>query len=112
MNRTKKKYSLQEKKVFVIEVTTLGSVFIILISLLVWIVISPQYTVFFHSAGGNFIISERIYTQKKARKPKNPIRKGYSFVGWFYKGEPFDFHLPIERDVVLEARWRKIEIEA
>ena len=110
MNQNEKQCSLQEKKVFVLYLTILGFIFIILISLLVCVVTLPKYTVTFHSMGGNFIASERIYTQRRVKKPKNPIRKGYTFVGWFYKGEPFDFHLPIERDMVLEARWSKIGI--
>ena len=41
-------------------------------------------------------------------KPKDPTKKGYTFVGWFDEnGKAFDFNAPVkdEEDVYLTARW-------
>lgn len=38
-------------------------------------------------------------------KPKDPIKEGYTFEGWYYNGKKFDFTTKITEDMILEARW-------
>ena len=45
-----------------------------------------------------------------AEAPETPTRGNYTFVGWFYKDDngtekAFDFSMPVNRDLVLYAKW-------
>lgn len=47
-----------------------------------------------------------------AVRPDNPVRKGYTFDGWYttpdYDGAAFDFGTLIEESMVLYAKWSEI----
>ena len=38
-------------------------------------------------------------------EPQAPTKEGYTFVGWYYLGELFDFATPIYYNMVFTARW-------
>ncbi len=79
---------------------------IIIIFLLVKIALGPaKYEVKFDSAGGSAVSSLKVEDGKLITKPKDPTRDGYTFVGWYYNGEIFDFSTKITKDITLEARW-------
>ncbi|AFU71203.1 RCC1 repeat-containing protein [Bifidobacterium asteroides PRL2011] len=42
-----------------------------------------------------------------APSEKNPVREGFRFDGWTYKGQPYDFQTPILQDTTLKAQWSK-----
>lgn len=56
---------------------------------------------------GNDILSDvvEVNANKTVSKPSDPTREGYTFEGWYYNGEKFDFSTKITEDIVLEARW-------
>lgn len=66
-----------------------------------------DYRVSFNSNGGSLISSQVIKKSNRAVVPKTPIRKGYTFVGWYYEGKLFDFNTKITHDYVLIAKWTK-----
>ena len=41
--------------------------------------------------------------------PEEPVKEGYVFVGWYYGDEKFDFNTKITGDMVLTAKWKKVE---
>lgn len=44
---------------------------------------------------------------KRVSRPDDPVKEGYTFLGWYYNGERFDFSTKITKDITLEARWVK-----
>lgn len=65
------------------------------------------YTINFDSEGGSKTDSQQIIAGNKLIKPKDPIRKGYTFIGWIINERPYDFHIPITYAFTLHAKWEK-----
>ena len=42
-------------------------------------------------------------------RPDDPVKDGFTFVGWFLNGEKYDFSAPVTNDLVLEARFKSVE---
>lgn len=44
-------------------------------------------------------------------RPENPVKDGYSFVGWYTEdGTKYDFSLPVTQDLRLIARFEKQDV--
>ena len=67
-----------------------------------------KYTVTFNSNGGTSTSSQKVKKNGKAIKTV-PVREGYTFVGWYYHGEEFDFNTKINQDYILVAKWTKAD---
>ena len=52
-----------------------------------------------------------VYVDKDGylEKTSDPIRIGYSFLGWYKNDEYFDFNEKITGDTLLEAKWEKTD---
>ena len=51
---------------------------------------------------------------EKVKKPENPEKEGYNFVGWFVDEEldtEFNFDTPIESNTTLYAKWEEVVVE-
>ena len=73
---------------------------------------APTYTVSFVNADDSTTVSESqtIEKFKKAEKPANPTRAGYSFDGWYASAdgnELFDWNTQISADTTVYARWAR-----
>lgn len=44
-----------------------------------------------------------------AEKPKDPVKEGYKFIGWYVGDKEYDFSAPVMSDLVIEARFEKID---
>lgn len=44
-----------------------------------------------------------------AEKPKDPVKVGYKFIGWYVGDKEYDFSAPVMSDLVIEARFEKID---
>lgn len=66
-----------------------------------------KYKVTFNSNGGSTINSVYVKKNEKVSIPTNPVRRGYTFVGWYYYGERFNFDTKIDKDYILIAKWTK-----
>lgn len=67
-----------------------------------------KYTVKFDSNGGSKIEDQIIVDGNNAIKPKDPIKEGYIFDGWYMDSEfkeTFDFKMGITKNVTLYAKW-------
>ena len=65
-------------------------------------------TVSFDSKGGSAVDVQIIIEGNTATEPTAPTRTGYSFRGWKYADEDFDFSTPVTQDMTLEAKWQAI----
>lgn len=66
------------------------------------------FTVTFDTAGGSSIENQTIDRWNNAIEPKEPIKDGYKFIGWYEDSTyqfRFDFYQPITADTTLYAKW-------
>ncbi len=99
----------KEKKVFIIELIGIASISLYVLFLVFNIRSVEKYTVSFNSAGGTYTTSERVIANEKVSKPSNPVKEGYSFLGWYIGDTVFDFNEKITSNLNLEAKWKKID---
>ncbi|HCT91334.1 MAG TPA: hypothetical protein DF613_08135 [Lachnospiraceae bacterium] len=75
-----------------------------------WEAVPPSvYTVTFISNGGSEIPAQAVEIGGRAVKPEDPVRKDYTFVGWYADEEKkteFDFGSTIAADTLLYAKWQ------
>jgi len=64
------------------------------------------YTVTFDSQGGTAKTALKVNYGATAAKPTNPTKTGYTFVGWYLNGAPYDFTKPVTADMTLTAVWK------
>lgn len=68
-----------------------------------------KYTVTFNSNGGTAVSSQTVAYNAKAVKPRDPIKTGYSFGGWYKEKtfvNKFDFaNTLITANITLYAKW-------
>lgn len=74
----------------------------------VWEKEKPKYTVRFNSDDNKEITTQTVEEGSKATKPTDPTKDGYRFVDWLYNHQQFDFETPITEDIVLTARFERI----
>ena len=70
---------------------------------------AAKYTVRFETNGGSAVASQHIEHGKKASKPSDPVKSGYTFDGWFadkYLKVEFDFNMEITADWTIYAGWQ------
>ena len=64
------------------------------------------YTVIFNSDGGSPISSLRIKKGEKVKRPANPTKDSYDFMGWTDDGNiEYTFSDPVESNLTLTAKW-------
>ncbi len=85
----------------------------IIISIILFLIFKPssKYKISFDVNGGKNLSPLTITKNGKLEKPDDPTKEGYEFVGWYYKGKIFDFDTKVTHDLVLEAKWKKIDSE-
>ena len=69
--------------------------------------VKTSVVVTFNSNGGSEIESETILVGDLVKMPKEPVRDGYKFAGWYLNEEEFDFTNPVYEDIILDAYWVK-----
>ncbi len=70
---------------------------------------TPEYTVTFQN-DGEIIDQVKVVESRTAEKPADPVKEGYTFLGWFEDGaeSAFDFETKITKDITLTAKWKII----
>ena len=66
------------------------------------------YTVTFDSNGGSDVSSKRVIEGGKVTEPDDPVREGYTFIGWFIDGTEYDFSSVVRSNITLVAQWDAI----
>ena len=66
----------------------------------------PNYTVTFMN--GSTIYSETTVEEGKvvAEPEKDPTKEGYTFVGWYFNEQAFDFTTKVTENLILVAEWK------
>lgn len=67
------------------------------------------YTVTFDSDGGSDVEAQVVAFGESANKPEDPIREGYSFIGWYLNEVEHDFSQVVEQDMHLLAMWEQVD---
>ena len=66
------------------------------------------YKVTFDTDGGNKVANQSVAQGSKATKPSNPTKEGYKFVEWQLNGQTYDFSKAVTSDIILKAKWEKV----
>ncbi len=71
-----------------------------------------SFTVTFNSDGGTKVPTQTVVGGELVADFDDTTRDEYEFLGWYEAGSdtPFDFKMPITRDVNLTAKWEKVTI--
>ena len=93
----------QKKKYAAIIVAVI--ILLLLILLLLLLFMKKEYKITFDSNGGSEVAAVTVKENDKLEKPEDPTREGYTFGGWYYNEELYDFELPVKQDMTLEAGW-------
>lgn len=80
---------------------------VIIALVLIFSLKKPTYEVSFMSDGIEVMDSVKVREDGTVKEPKEPVKEGYDFVGWYSDSEKFDFSTKITEDITLEARWIK-----
>lgn len=67
-----------------------------------------KYTITFNSDGGSSISSLEVDENGLVKRPNDPTRDGYKFVGWLLNGKDYDFNTPVSGNLTLTAKWEKV----
>lgn len=71
--------------------------------------VKTTYTVTFDSQSGTAVSSQRVEKNKTVVKPSDPKREGYRFLGWYLNNAEYDFSKKVTNNIVLTAKWEKVE---
>ena len=58
-------------------------------------------------ADGSDVLSFAVKDGETVRKPKDPVKKGFTFKGWMLDGATYGFNEAVRKDIVLKAQWEK-----
>lgn len=66
------------------------------------------HTVSFETYGGSIIEDIEVSEGRTFTKPKDPEKEGYSFLGWYWNEEQYDFmKTGVPSDLTLRAKWKR-----
>ena len=70
-----------------------------------------KYTISFNSAGGSYVAPQEALHGGLVPRPADPVRTGYTFIGWYYIYENNDFafnfnEMRAASDFTLTAKWK------
>ena len=66
------------------------------------------HKVTFNADNGSDAEVKEVKDGEKVAKPEDPVRKGYTFQGWYDGEEVFDFETAVKKDYTLTAKWNKL----
>ena len=70
---------------------------------------TPTYTVTFETNSSSSLEAIEVKENDTIAKPENPTKEGYTFSGWYYNDELYNFEQGVTSDIKLEARWSETE---
>ena len=70
------------------------------------------FKVTFNTNGGDTIEPIEVEEGERIKKPTDPVRSGYTFIGWFTKEGEYDFREEVFSNITLKAEWEKNRIKS
>ena len=70
------------------------------------------FKVTFNTNGGDTIEPIEVEEGERIPKPADPVRSGYTFIGWFTKEGEYDFKEELFSNITLKAEWEKNRIKS
>ena len=70
------------------------------------------FKVTFNTNGGDTIEPVEVEEGQRVKKPADPVRSGYTFIGWFTKEGEYDFKEEVFSNITLKAEWEKNRIKS
>lgn len=67
-----------------------------------------KYTVTFDSDGGSKVSQQIVEEGKTAKKPSNPTKSKYKFLGWYLNGTEYNFSNKVSGNITLKAKWEYV----
>ena len=68
------------------------------------------YSITFNSNGGTELASQKVEKNDKVIKPEDPVKDGYTFIGWYVGEEPYNFDSKVTKDLEIVAKWEEVVI--
>ena len=71
---------------------------------------SENVEITFDSRGGSYVSPQKVRYGRTAARPKNPVKKGYTFSGWYSDKECkkiYNFDTKVQDSFTLYAKWTK-----
>ncbi len=72
-----------------------------------WTEAVQVYVVTFDSDGGSKVSAQEVERDGKAARPKDPVKDGYAFAGWYLGETQYNFDARVTADITLKAKWSK-----
>lgn len=69
-----------------------------------------NYTVTFVGADNAVVATQTVTSGAAAAKPADPVRKKYTFEGWYAGTTAYDFAAPVTADLTITAKWAKVSV--
>ncbi|MDD2409364.1 MAG: InlB B-repeat-containing protein [Bacilli bacterium] len=67
---------------------------------------SNKVVIIFNTNGGTNIDSQYIVKGTTPSRPVNPTKYGYTFIGWNYNNNDYNFYIPVNQNMILVAKWK------
>ena len=71
---------------------------------------TKKYTVIFNSDGGSAVSNQIVKKGDTVPQPADPVKEGYTFLGWYYGDDKWNFSNSINGDITLTAKWKAVEL--
>ncbi len=100
---------MEKKKLTVAVLAVVAIILVVVMAVMLSNKTSDAYEVTFDVGVSG--LNKVIKTDKngKITMPEVPTKEGYTFAGWYYGNEKFDFSTQITKDITLTAKWTIVE---
>lgn len=72
---------------------------------------SSKHEVTFKTNGGTEVKNASVKSGNKLEIPDTPTKEGYVFEGWYLNGKEYNFDDEVNEDIILVAKWRKVDVD-
>lgn len=101
----------KKKKSLIIKISVAILVILAIILILLMVCTKHEYKIIFDSNGGSNVSSITVKEKSIIKRPTDPKREGYAFVGWYYNNKLYDFNTKVTKNMTLKAKWSNLSNE-